>query len=180
MNDQNVYQTPESEIVNKINDFDVTKILAVSQRIGRIRWLGYNSLTFMILLSVQMLVLFTIGDMSNRGVPTTSVLDIIIATVYIAAAIILTVRRLHDLNFSGWFTLFMIIPYLNIVFSLFLLFAPGTKGENEYGKEPMPNTIGIWFLAFIPFILGVLAAIAIPAYQDYVMRSQADQIMPQQ
>jgi uncharacterized membrane protein YhaH (DUF805 family) len=48
----------------------------------------------------------------------------------------LHVRRLHDLNRSGWFWLLLLLPYVNILFLVLLLFARGTKGENHYGVEP--------------------------------------------
>lgn len=46
------------------------------------------------------------------------------------------IRRLHDLNISGiWFFL-ILIPFINLLFLLFLLCAPGTDGVNKYGEKP--------------------------------------------
>jgi uncharacterized membrane protein YhaH (DUF805 family) len=41
-------------------------------------------------------------------------------------------RRLHDINLSGWLSLLLIVPGMQ----LFLLFMPGTKGPNKYGSSP--------------------------------------------
>ena len=49
----------------------------------------------------------------------------------------LTVRRLHDLNFSGWLAIIMFIPYVNLIAALFIILAPGTEGSNEYGEDPL-------------------------------------------
>jgi uncharacterized membrane protein YhaH (DUF805 family) len=43
------------------------------------------------------------------------------------------IRRLHDVNKSGWFIL---IPIYNLV----LLVTPGTVGPNEYGPDPKGAT----------------------------------------
>lgn len=41
-------------------------------------------------------------------------------------------RRLHDCNMSGWLSLLLIVPGMQ----LFLLLMPGTKGENKHGPSP--------------------------------------------
>lgn len=46
------------------------------------------------------------------------------------------VKRLHDLNKTGWLILLSLIPVVNFVFALYLLFADGTPGPNLYGKDP--------------------------------------------
>jgi len=39
------------------------------------------------------------------------------------------VRRMHDVNKSGWYIL---VPIYNLI----LAFTPGTKGPNDYGEDP--------------------------------------------
>jgi len=63
---------------------------------------------------------------------------------------------------------------LNLVF----WFIPGTDGPNRYGAPPPPNTtLAVVAAVIVPmlFVVGILAAIAIPAYQDYVKRAQSAQ-----
>lgn len=47
------------------------------------------------------------------------------------------VRRFHDTNKSGWFILLGIIPYVGWIIILILLALDGTKGENNFGPEPV-------------------------------------------
>ena len=56
---------------------------------------------------------------------------------------------------------------------------PGTRGANNYGKPPPPNTTGAVVLACIVpviMIVGIVAAIAIPAYQDYAQRVAGSEV----
>jgi uncharacterized membrane protein YhaH (DUF805 family) len=47
-----------------------------------------------------------------------------------------TVRRLHDVGFSGWWYWLYAIPFGGIVLEIGLLFHPGERGPNEYGLDP--------------------------------------------
>jgi uncharacterized membrane protein YhaH (DUF805 family)/type II secretory pathway pseudopilin PulG len=46
------------------------------------------------------------------------------------------VKRLHDLNKSGWLWLLGLIPLVNFCFGIYLLFGKGTDGSNDYGAPP--------------------------------------------
>lgn len=46
------------------------------------------------------------------------------------------VKRLHDVDKSGWLLLLVLIPLVNIALGLYLLFADGTVGPNRYGADP--------------------------------------------
>jgi len=79
------------------------------------------------------------------------------------------------MNKSGWFSCLMFVPIINIFICLWLLFGKGSEGENNFGVPACNNSTGVliaaWFMILIP-ILGILAAITLPAYQDYVEKAQ--------
>ncbi len=58
-----------------------------------------------------------------------------------------TARRLHDINASGWWIVFIEIvgrvPFvggvLNLLFFAILLFKKGASGENQFGAVPAPD-----------------------------------------
>lgn len=53
----------------------------------------------------------------------------------------LMIRRLHDLNFSGWWIIFPIVfPFGYFIFILYLILAKGTNGPNKYGENPLKLT----------------------------------------
>lgn len=48
-----------------------------------------------------------------------------------------SIKRLHDIDRSGWNSLLAFIPYVNIIFCLYLSFKKGTAGPNAYGDDPL-------------------------------------------
>jgi uncharacterized membrane protein YhaH (DUF805 family) len=46
------------------------------------------------------------------------------------------VRRLHDVNKSGWWLLIFFVPVANLVLLIFFLW-PGTVGPNQFGESPL-------------------------------------------
>lgn len=59
-------------------------------------------------------------------------LIISIYLVLLAYGFIVTIKRLHDMNTSGWYSIFTIIPFVWLIF----LFIPGTSGPNRFGDDP--------------------------------------------
>lgn len=64
----------------------------------------------------------------------------ILSTIYSLAVLVpglaLSVRRLHDINKSGWFLLIALIPIVGAIWLLVLYTTPGTMGDNQYGPDP--------------------------------------------
>ncbi|MFJ4144723.1 DUF805 domain-containing protein [Pseudomonas sp. NPDC089734] len=63
------------------------------------------------------------------------------ATAFLVVAMFMTnlslsIRRLHDINLSGWFVLIGLVPIVGPLFQISLLFLPGTDGVNDYGPAP--------------------------------------------
>lgn len=53
--------------------------------------------------------------------------------------IAVTIRRLHDINRSGWWFLILFVPLIGvIVFTMFLI-KEGDEGKNQYGQSPKQN-----------------------------------------
>lgn len=57
------------------------------------------------------------------------------ASFYIS--LILTVRRLHDINFRGWWYLLILVPLVGAIAILVMCVLPGTKGPNRFGADPL-------------------------------------------
>ena len=70
--------------------------------------------------------------------PTTLLANL--ATILPGLAV--SVRRLHDTNRAGWWLLLWFVPLIGFIVLLIWYLNPGTKGDNDYGQDPLgPITI---------------------------------------
>ncbi len=64
----------------------------------------------------------------------------ILLLIYVLATFIpslaINVRRLHDIDKSGWYFLMSLIPYAGGIIMLVYNVKEGTKGRNQYGPDP--------------------------------------------
>jgi uncharacterized membrane protein YhaH (DUF805 family) len=51
-----------------------------------------------------------------------------------------TIRRLHDLDRSGWWSLLMLVPLIGWFWLLFWFCTRGTVGSNRFGPDPLQDT----------------------------------------
>ncbi len=52
-------------------------------------------------------------------------------------AFVLSIKRAHDRNKSGWFTLLLLVPIVSLWPIIELGFFKGTSGKNKYGSDPL-------------------------------------------
>ena len=126
----------QSEEVFSVSIFN--EIFKTEGRLNRLRYLKY-----MVLLAVVGgLATFVTSCMAAflTGSHESSLVTIVTGIWGIAAVVgnvMLVIRRLHDLDKSGWFALIAIIPVIGFIFSIYLFFAPGTVGYNRFGADPL-------------------------------------------
>jgi uncharacterized membrane protein YhaH (DUF805 family) len=179
MTDSNPYQAPESRVDFPGAETCQPKIFSLTGRLGRLRYLAYIS-GMNIMLYLAMGVIFGGSIAVNSGQPdvATGIGSLATLALYLASFVftfLFAKRRLNDLNRTGWFVLLFFVPLVNLLLLIYLVFFPGTYGGNDYGPEPAANTLGVKLLGLLLpllFITGILAAIIIPAYQDYVMQAR--------
>jgi len=171
MNDQNPYSTPDASLSSGSSGTYNPSVLSFSGRIGRLRYLAYNTGLNLILMAIMVPLLGATGFMAGGGdmAAMGGMSSILLILLYIATFVITIMygkRRLNDLNRSGWFILLIIIPLVNLLLAIYMIFFAGTEGDNEYGPKPDPNTLGVKILALtmpVLFFLGIGAAIIIPS-----------------
>jgi uncharacterized membrane protein YhaH (DUF805 family) len=156
----NPYAAPKAALDDAAEETQPVKIFSVSGRIGRVRYI--NSL-------VGLYILFLIVALAVAKIA--GPLMIVAWLAYIVIAFMLTIQRAHDFNTTGWLALLSLVPLANFIF----WFIPGSEGRNRYGAPTPPNsTLSVALVWILPvlFVAGILAAIAIPAYQQYLIRAQ--------
>lgn len=103
---------------------------------------------------------------------------VVILLLYLYFLMVITVRRLHDMNRSGWFILLFMLPLLNILLGIYLLLGSGTTGINNYG---LPRETPVWekILAWLMIILMLLSFLASSSIVSYMVGA-GELDMPQQ
>ena len=183
-NDTDLYQAPATDVVGQFGEFDESSMFSPKGRAGRLRYFIYGAgFAFLLSFTMGLLsgIIAAIGKASGFTTGAIEILPIAAYFVLMTVTIIFMIKRLHDLNWSGWISLLSVVPFINIVLGLILLFAPGNSGPNKYGPPPKPenNAVAIIFatLLLVAFV-GIIAAVAIPAYNDYDNRARQVQQHP--
>lgn len=81
-------------------------------------------------------IIFTIVVNIIGSTTGLEILAVIYALGIFLPALAISVRRLHDVNKSGWWVLLSFIPILGFLILLFFYVKPGDAGANQYGSSP--------------------------------------------
>jgi uncharacterized membrane protein YhaH (DUF805 family) len=140
---------------------DMFTLLGRWGRLNRLRYFGYGALAnivFMVIVFAFVAISFG-GALDFAALGGLLLLVIPLYLVLFWVAICLMLKRLHDLDKSGWWILFLFVfsflsgfvagvgDTMEMVslllqipvfgFALWLLFWPGTAGDNQYGPNPL-------------------------------------------
>lgn len=118
----------------------LNKIYTTEGRLNRLRYFIY-SIAWSLISSVVGFILGSIGGLLSSDPESVLVIVPVGIWSFVAGigSIMIAIRRLHDLNKSGWFLLIGLIPLVNMIFMLYILLIPGTVGDNQYGEDPLEN-----------------------------------------
>lgn len=196
METMNPYQSPAADISALANQgaFDESNPFSPKGRFGRLSYLAWGILLYIPIWVGSMVI----GVMAGiNGDPAQAmavpVAMLVLMALYSIAMVLFTIRRLHDFNASGWWTLLflspMVVPFtlrtpedmantmwllipavvLSLVFWLILMLRRGTEGANRFAP---PRITRGWekVLGYIGIglmvlaAIGIIAAIAIPMF----------------
>ena len=176
MADSNPYSPPKAEvddIDSQSHRFQEVNVWSATGRIGRLRYLSYTFGGCFVANWLVTLLQYALASAVGPLVIPAAGYGVLV--IFMALT---TIKRSHDMNWSGWTALLVLIPFVGLIW----LFKSGSSNENDYGDPPPPNTPIVKIIgSILPvlFALGIIAAIALPAYQNYVKRAQAAQHLHQ-
>jgi len=120
---------------------------SLSDRVGRVRYFTYIlgalpgcGLLLILIYIAALLLPAGLGKL----VSVTSYI-MIKSVIFPLIVFVMSIRRLHDFDLSGWWSLLVLIPLVPIV----LVFIPGKKEANRFGPVPAPNPASLKLAAIV-------------------------------
>ena len=105
-------------------------LFGIRGRVSRgVYWLGYAAVTC--IQSALIVQLFGGEEASYYRLATALGPAILVATLYAHFAI--SVKRLHDCDYPGALALVLVVPLVNLAFTIWVGILPGTAGANRFG-----------------------------------------------
>ena len=103
-------------------------------RATRSEWLLWRLIRILVYLVIK-----TFEDLikSKELPPAFYLILVIISIITLWINISFDVRRLHDIDFSGWWILLNFIPFVSLSFFFILAIKKGTQGPNSFGADPL-------------------------------------------
>ncbi len=165
----NPYETPKAAVDEAADETQPVKLLSISGRIGRARYVAYGIGLYLLISLLGGLLSVVLGAASVVAL-------VVMGVALLAVSFMLTIQRCHDFNTSGWLSLVVLVPLVNLMF----WFIPGTDGTNRYGPPTPPNSalviVGVYVVPVI-FVIGILAAVSIPSFGDYTERARISEVI---
>src|SRR5690606_13808528 len=84
-----------------------------------------------------LLLNIAVGIVSTVSETLSGILGFVVWLAVIVPSIAVSVRRLHDIDRTGWWVLINLIPLIGLIILLFFFVQRGTPGDNRFGPDPL-------------------------------------------
>lgn len=172
MESGNPYQAPRADLEAdpSTSTYDTSPVYSPRGRFGRLSYLAWALLLGLGNGAVQSLLLTFFPNPEDQASLGAIALLVAFGLPFFVLGVIFNIRRLHDINFGAWWLLIGLVPLLNLLFFLAMMFWPGTAGSNNYGA---PRLTRAWekllgWLTPLFILVALTAAVAIPFYQAFI------------
>jgi len=108
---------------------------------GRLNRQPYVLYTIMMIIVAYVIAMIGIGTISMMFMGSIDIglilglsLFLVLEVLMLILGFSVTIRRLHDIDKSGWWSLFAFVPIASFIMFIALCFIRGTDTENKYGR----------------------------------------------
>lgn len=127
------YAAPDAEIAFETEQAPA-KLFSTRGRMGVLK---YAAQTFVWTVAFGLIIfaLLAATGMASAGEasPVVVGVSLVLALPFLFLMCCLMVKRLHDINMSGWFALLMLVPVVGSFFALYMMLRPGKAEANRFG-----------------------------------------------
>lgn len=152
-----------------------TSIWSARGRLGVLSYFAQSLLFTLVAAIIMIAVIALVGMVSGGSMesmaaggepPIAAILvGIPLFLIMMYVVVCMLIKRLHDRNHSGWWSLIMLIPFVSLLLYLYLL-VPGSKTSNRFGAPRVTKgwekVLGIIAIIVMvgSIVLGVLGVVA--------------------
>lgn len=141
----NPYAAPQAGLDAPASLSREPRLFSWKGRIGRIGFLAYCLAGMALALGLAVavgLLDMALADYSNSARnawlwPLEGAVLLLVPLLTILPAIH---RRLHDFDVRGWHVWMVLVPFVQLIFVIYLLVSPGGPKANRFGPVPPPNS----------------------------------------
>jgi uncharacterized membrane protein YhaH (DUF805 family) len=173
----NPYQSPQTDVTAPpMGGVDQTGPFDPKGRFGRLSYIAWyfalSVAAYAVMIVIALVFGVGVGLMGTQSETAGGIVGGAAGFFYFAfiiamlvVGIIFFIRRLHDIDLSGWWTLLALVPIVNAIFGIFALVKAGTPGANRFGPpretrgwEKVVGIIGV-VLFVLSLVVTVVAAV---------------------
>lgn len=125
-----------------------TPFLSFEGRLGRLRMIYYYIVGEVILVLIVLGIIYAFPNLIAM-----SSLLVVLVIFSALLGLSLGIRRLHDMDYSGWFILLAFVPVIGNILPFVFVLMPGTRDNNHYGEPAKPIN---FFMFIVIVFVGVI------------------------
>jgi len=88
-------------------------------------------------LAMMTVILVVVPNLGEIAQGVAGLIVFAIAIPVVLSQFVAMAQRCRDLGQTGWLVLLNFVPFVSLIFQIVLLIAPGNKGPNKYGEDPL-------------------------------------------